>query len=376
MRKILVAILFVLSALTLISSYSEKTEFVLRDINLGVSGYSDYSDYSENALSNFEEYEIESNETRIEFTGVLDYQILSSKLSTTAATETKSINAYYDLESNIYNVSINISNELGIVDSINYSLSPNFVYDEHPDIILDIDGVNYALSDVLLSPDRIEDLCALSVLDPMGGAGDSGDIQDCSLGGGGLAEILIILLVPLADYVITEVVNVVTNTVTEVINFFKWVYNEITTLNVTQTISLSYVIPLDIEGIGIVEYEMEKVDIAYITNLDPSMIYLALVDFDGSAYVSIIPISETVARSVFNQAILIPSSVTPTNPNIDTLFMTLSTYTFNQTLARELVGVGYYYHGNQTGSGMQFKHYHPLNVAHAHSLFGIPIINP
>jgi hypothetical protein len=107
--------------------------------------------------------------------------------------------------------------------------------------------------------------------------------------------------------------------------------------------------------------------------VNSKIIYLALVDYDGSAYVSLLPISLDAAKSILANPKVIPSIVIPSDPTVESLPLTLSTYTYESTLAYTIAGPQPVYHYNPYGGGTQFQHYHYAEGMHSHSLFGTPI---
>lgn len=106
---------------------------------------------------------------------------------------------------------------------------------------------------------------------------------------------------------------------------------------------------------------------------------MVLIDYgtDHPFFLVPIPISKNMAASILASGAVIPSIVPPSNPNVSTLYMTLSIFTRKQTNAYD---IAYAAGGNVSPGipksypdkgGIQLPHYHPYDQDHAHALFRI-----
>lgn len=206
-------------------------------------------------------------------------------------------------------------------------------------------------------------------------------LADCGGGGGGGGAAVIylfaIVVVPLANTIVEVVVDTVTTVVYHVSSFFRWIYTSVTSVitGTTTVVEEELEYNFEIDGItynAVRVYAQSKLD-----ELDEDKYYIVLIDYgtDHPFFLVPIPVSKNMAASILTSGAVVPSIVPPSNPNVSTLYMTLSIYTRKQTNAYD---IAYAAGGNVDPGipethldkgGIQLPHYHPFEKDHAHALF-------
>ncbi|NLK13035.1 MAG: hypothetical protein GX312_05505 [Candidatus Phytoplasma sp.] len=381
MKKIISLLLVLLVSFILVAcNQSLDNDYATRNIELDNVNL-DFTEYRQDVLSGLDFYEAQIEESLISFSGSLSYSTNNfESLSTEKNLVIQDMEAYYDLQSNVFYAKFTIYDEHE-VEVIEFSITPEFIDQEEKDIILEIDGIEHSLADVFLKNNRIDNLCFGFDMNPGSSQLVLQSLADCGGGGGGgggaVITLFAIVVVPLANTIVEVVVDAATTVVYHVSSFFKWIYTSVTNAvtGTTTVVEEEHEYNFEIDGIT---YNAVRVHAqSELNEFDEDKYYIVLIDYgtDHPFFIVPIPVSKNMAASILASGAVVPSIIPPSNPSVNTLYMTLSIYTRKQTNAYDiafaaggnLLPKGPEIHSDK--GGIQLPHYHPFGKQHAHALF-------
>ena len=160
MKKIIIFIAFFFVIVGHFSHTSNHS--TMRTIDLQGTKIQTLDQVKNKILKDYDSYEVTETSNIISFQGERKQNIVSSNLSLDENDYTQYVSASYDLETNSYYYSEKTYSDGELVEQKDYNLTPEFIDDSHPDIILTLDGVEHRLSDAFFENNELQNLCELS----------------------------------------------------------------------------------------------------------------------------------------------------------------------------------------------------------------------
>jgi hypothetical protein len=369
MKKIFITIMGIMALISMVSPCCSETMDVqdnYRILNANNFLTSNIDEFNKVYFDKFDEYSYEADDNSIKFTSFDDsnanliygYELFDTENETL----TKIINAEYDLENNIYNVSMEVKDSTGhIVDSYYGVFEPIFATNDSgfTEIYFEMDDKLIPLS-IVYSQEPIQDLFD-DILNFTG---------DISVSGGGAIILFAVTIVPFVVDITVDVIEGIGTVVTTIFDWFTTVSQSIFGSSTSNVISSSYT--LNLEN---VKYDFIVLTQSKINTMNKGNIYVAIADtYTGLMWISTVNINETLAASIlFTESTITSLAGSKT--------LVISTYTYYSSEAYKLAqaaGGGSLpksaeVHGG--GSAGYYWHYHPYIgglVGASHSFYGNP----
>jgi len=371
MKKIFITIMGIMALMSMLIPWCSETMDVhdnYRILNANNFLASNMDEFNKVYFDEFDEYSYEADDKSIKFSSFNDsnanmiygYELLDTEHETL----TKMISAEYDLENNIYNVSIEVKDSTNhIVDSYYGVFEPVFATNDRgfTEIYFEMNDKLIPLS-IVYSQEPIQDLFD----DTLNFTGD------ISVSGGGAIILFAVTIVPFVIDITVDVVEGIGSVVTTIFDWFTTVSQSIFGSTTSTIISSSYTLNLENVKYDFVVLTQSKID-----TMNLSDIYIAIADtYTGLMWISTISINETMAASIlFTESTITSLAGSKT--------LVVSTYTFYSSEAYKLAQIAgggslpksAEVHGG--GDAGYYWHYHPYIgglVGASHSFYGNPTI--